>query len=159
MAYPDYPTFIVFLDTNSGKYKNNPEPDGYNSTINIVDIITIRPEIANPEPQGTVPKPFTVQDTQALLSDESMGKLTDTWWASYTATLENENRENAKSYVINAEKRVDILPTESIAIQAELDSTILDPSWSATVPGDSDAMAEWDLSGFSSDYVNTALGR
>jgi hypothetical protein len=94
MSYPTPSIFIAFLDANPTRYKNTPEADGYNSTQDIANEITDRKMIPNPTPQGDVPKPLTITDLQALISEDSIGRLSDSWWNQMRVNLSGETSEN-----------------------------------------------------------------
>ena len=161
MPYPTPPQFIAFLDANPTRYKNTPLPDGYNPTQDILNELSYRADIANPDPQGTVPKPLTNGDLRALLSDDSAGRLSDTWWYNMQINLEGEegSREDAVTQVEAAVDRNNITAAEGTLLIDEINSTIPDPDWPPTVQDDSDLMKEWDLGGMNGDFVNNSLGR
>ena len=168
MPYPTPPQFIAFLDANPARYKNTPEPDGYNSTQDILNELADRKDIANPEPQGDVPKPLNNGDLQVLLSEDSSGRLSDTWWYNMQinlvagtdpATGITGSREDAVTQVETAVDRNNITEAEGTLLIDEINSTILDPDWSSTVQDDSDLKKEWDLGGMSGSFVDSSLGR
>jgi len=168
MPYPDYSIFVAFLDANPTRYKNTPEADGYNTTQDILNEITLREMMPNPEPQGEVPKPLSNADLQALLSEDSSGRLSDTWWYSMQTNLNSSinldtgvvgSREDAVAQVDTSVDRNNITEAEGTALKNEINSTIPDPSWQSEVQDDADCKKEWDLGGMATSYVNDALGR
>jgi hypothetical protein len=164
MPYPTNPVFIAFLDANPTRYKNTPEPDGYNSTQDILNEITLSAIIANPDPVTQVPITVTIASAQAVLSVESLGKLSDSWWDTFNQYLNNGGnsagtRQDAYDMIANAQSRANLTETEADALRALLDTTEDDPTYSPTIQDDPDCKKEWDLGGFSSSYTDSALGR
>ena len=161
-GYPSYPDFIAFLDANPGKYKNTPEPDGYNPSATIAVDITTRPLIPNPVPQEDIYNDINVPGMQALMSVETLGRISDQWWASVSTAIINqtEERETIVAFIDNADSRGNITtPDEVVALKDYVTGVSPDPTWESQVLGPSDAMTEWSLGGMSVDYIDEALGR
>jgi hypothetical protein len=153
--------FIAFLDANPTRYKNTPEVDGYNSTQDILNELADRKLIANPDPQGDVPGPLTIGDLQLLLSPESLGKLSDSWWDIMRAYIAESNgsRSDAVDMVNVALSRGNITQDEATDLINAINAVIPDPSWPSEVQDNSDLRTEWDLGGMNSAFVNNSLGR
>ena len=160
MPLPTPTELIAFFDANPARYKNNPLGDGYNPTDELNVELTKQEEIANPTPQGDVETPLTIADAQALISVESLGRLSDSWWDNMRIYLSEEgSRADAVAIVNNAESRGNITPTEGTDLRNALLSTISDPNWPATVLDDCDGIKQWNQGGFTYKFTNDALGR
>ena len=160
MAKPSFLQLTAFFDANPAKYKNEPEPDGYNATRKLLRTLRFRPLVANEESQGLVPKPIDADDVINTLSDPQIQAIPGEVLTFFVEACENRNRARIQRIGRIMLKKGWIDTTARDAIIAELDSQIPDPDYKSQVRGESDY--DINFAGFDrigAPYLNTLFGR
>lgn len=131
----------AFLDANPARYKSGPDlqPDGYLTTGHIENLLVGQQLIANPQPQGTIPKPWTAMQLLGVVSAATQGNL-----AGHNLIAEVQvcaMSQDAAGILALAQLAVNVgamTPAEQTAVQAIVTATQPDPAWPAQVQGPSD---------------------
>jgi hypothetical protein len=160
-AKPPPAELLALFDSNPGKYKDTPEPDGYNPTQKLVVRLHRPPQIPNPNAQQNVPKPINADDLWSVLTEGEMASIGMEGLRLLQDALESGDRSRIKRLVGVALEKAWIGQSKHDAIVAEINAEIPDPDWTATVAGPNDREATWPqfASGVRAKYIDSVLGR
>ena len=160
-AKPPAAELVALFDSNPGRYKDTPEADGYNPTLKLIHKLAEAPQVPNPEPQAQLPKPLSAQDLHDALSDAEKAAIDTVWFRAMEEAIEGNLRDRVKRLVNVAFKKGWISEQKATAMKGEVDATIPDPNWKATVDGLNDLRANWpgEEPGIHRKYVDQVLGR
>lgn len=160
-AKPPPAELIALFDADPGKYKDAPEPDGYNPTQRLIRKLSEAPLIPNPIDQPQLPKPLSAQDLHDALTDAEKAAIDTVWFRAMEEAIGGNARETIKRLVNIALKKGWIGEQKAMAMVAEVDATISDPDWKPMVNGLNDLRANWpdEEPGIHFSYVEGVLGR
>ncbi len=163
-AKPPPAELIALFDSDPGKYKNNPLPDGYNPTRMLIHKLALAPQVPNPVVRPDVHEhdPMAVQDLYSALSGAELSSIGLEGWKAIRDTIESGDRAGVKRLANIALQKGWITQAKYDAIVAYVDAVVPDPEWTATVSRLNDLRANWpdQEKGIHRRYIHeTVLGR
>lgn len=108
----------------------------WKSAQEIARLLTYKPLIPNPDPQGTVPAPINKQEFLTLLLP-SIANISDNALIRVSDAIDAGDRQTALMWLSIAKARTWIDQTLHDTLAAKLTATVPDPDWPAQVRGQS----------------------
>jgi|GEM_PF-4611780 len=139
--------FLAYLDAHPKRYKDQPEPDGYNPTRLICARLVQRPKVPNPKPAAKVPKPMDIDALYAALytalSDEEIAAIGVDGFGLIHDAIDAGDRLRVKRLVNVAGEGGWIPEAKRNAIIAQVDAEIDDPSYQSQIRDQSEFARQW----------------